>query len=333
MMKPLISIIVPIYNCEKYIRKCVRSILAQSYENIELILVNDGSIDDSLAVCYEYMESDDRVKVVDKENGGPASARNAGIRESQGAYLAFVDSDDYLDEQYIEYLYSMIKKYMADIASCGFANENEKTHKQYPIQKFKTEVFNFVSGYDTQKHIPFVCWHILFDSKIIKGENIYFDEDIFFMEDYVFNVRCFLKSNRIVVTSEILYYRTVRVDSLTNDSFSITYFEKWYTQMKALKKLKALTERYDNMKYDFLYKESLSAAKMLDYIDRYNIVDKRKIDELKGTLKQNLAINNIKNYKAKKMLQFVALSVFPLTYCRLREKRNIRIENKTPWYI
>ena len=91
MMKPLISIIVPIYNCEKYIHKCVRSILAQSYKNIELILVNDGSTDDSLAVCYEYMESDDRVKVVDKENGGPASARNAGIRESQGAYLAFVD--------------------------------------------------------------------------------------------------------------------------------------------------------------------------------------------------------------------------------------------------
>ena len=333
MMKPLISIIVPIYNCEKYIHKCVRSILAQSYKNIELILVNDGSTDDSLAVCYEYMESDDRVKVVDKENGGPASARNAGIRESQGAYLAFVDSDDYLDEQYIEYLYSMIKKHMADIASCGFADENENTHMQYPIQKFETEVFNFISDYDTQKHIPFVCWHILFDSTIIKKDNINFDEDVFFMEDYVFNVRCFLRSNRIVVTSDILYYRTVRADSLTNDTFSMPYFEKWYTQMKALKILRALVEMNDNMKYDFLYKESLSAAKMLDYIDRHNIVDKGKIVELKRTLKQNFAINNIKRFKRKKLLQFIALSIFPRTYCRLREKRNTRIENNTPWYI
>lgn len=333
MMEPLISIIVPVYNCEKYIHKCVKSILTQSYKNIELILVNDGSTDNSLVVCYEYMKSDDRVKVIDKENGGPASARNTGIRESQGEYLAFVDSDDYLDGQYIEYLYSIIKKNGADIASCGFADESEHTHMQYPIQKFETEVFNFISDYDIKKHIPFVCWHILFDSTIIKENNINFNEDIFFMEDYVFNVRCFLKSNRIVVTSNILYYRIVRDDSLTNDTFSMPYFEKWYTQMKALNILKTLVETHDNMKYDFLYKESLSAAKMLDYIDKHNIVDKGKINELKSILKRNFTINNIKRFKRKKLLQFIILSLFPQTYCRLREKRNAKIKNNTPWYI
>lgn len=115
----LISIIIPVYKTEQYLKRCVESVLAQTYQDLEIILVNDGSPDNSLKICYEYAEMDRRIKVVNKENGGVASARNAGIDLAAGEYIGFVDSDDYIEPDMFELLVGLINEYKADISICG----------------------------------------------------------------------------------------------------------------------------------------------------------------------------------------------------------------------
>ena len=121
--KPLISVIVPIYNVEEYINKSVRSIVNQTYENLEIILVDDGSSDGCPQICDKWAEQDKRIKVIHKQNGGLSDARNAGIDIMKGEYVSFVDGDDYIDERYIEVLYNNLVKYNADVSQVSFNNE------------------------------------------------------------------------------------------------------------------------------------------------------------------------------------------------------------------
>ena len=125
---PLISIIVPVYNVEEYLDKCVESIVNQTYKNIEVILVDDGSPDNCPKMCDDWAKKDKRIKVIHKKNGGLSDARNKGIDESKGEYLSFVDSDDYITDNYVELLYNIISKEHADISMA----------KQYVVYPKKT---------------------------------------------------------------------------------------------------------------------------------------------------------------------------------------------------
>ena len=126
MIQELISIIVPVYNVENYLRMCLDSIMSQTYQNFECLLINDGSPDNSADICREYVSKDSRFRYFEKENGGLSDARNYGIRQSKGSYLTFVDSDDWLDSYYIETLYDIMIKHNADVSvACygAFAEE------------------------------------------------------------------------------------------------------------------------------------------------------------------------------------------------------------------
>lgn len=116
---PVISIIVPVYNVERYLNKCVDSILAQTFTDFELLLIDDGSTDSSGTTCDQYAAKDSRVRVLHKENGGLSDARNTGIEAAKGDYIGFIDSDDYIDSDMYEYLYGLILKESADVAACG----------------------------------------------------------------------------------------------------------------------------------------------------------------------------------------------------------------------
>ena len=118
MDNELVSIVIPIYNVEKYIEKCLDSVIKQTYKNIEIILVDDGSPDNCGKICDSYANNDKRIQVIHKENGGLSDARNVGIERANGKYITFVDSDDYIELDYIEYLYTLIKKYNTKISLC-----------------------------------------------------------------------------------------------------------------------------------------------------------------------------------------------------------------------
>lgn len=119
-MEDLISVVVPIYNVENYIKKCVDSILSQTYKNLEIILVDDGSPDNCPQICDEYAQKDSRIKVIHKENGGVSSARNIGMENARGKWIAFIDADDWIEEKYFEKMLDRVKTNDADIVLCGY---------------------------------------------------------------------------------------------------------------------------------------------------------------------------------------------------------------------
>lgn len=134
----LISVIIPIYNTEPYLRHCIESVLKQTYSTFEIILVNDGSTDHCGEICDEYASDYDKIKVIHKENGGVSDARNTGLEVAKGQYITFIDSDDRVDKTYLDYLYKMLLEEHADIAVCGFIRtSNEKTKRNLEkIDKF-----------------------------------------------------------------------------------------------------------------------------------------------------------------------------------------------------
>ena len=120
MNKPLISVVVPVYNVEQYLKKCLDSIIKQKYNNLEIIIVNDGSTDNSQKICQEYVKKDKRIKLITQKNQGLSAARNTGIDNAHGKYISFVDSDDYLDLEFINELYNTIIENKSDISACDF---------------------------------------------------------------------------------------------------------------------------------------------------------------------------------------------------------------------
>ena len=140
MNQELVSIIVPIYNVENYLRQCLDSIVAQTYQNFECLLINDDSPDNSADICREYVKKDSRFRYFEKENGGVSSARNLGIERSKGKYITFIDSDDWVDSDYVETLYDELIKENADIAV--------STYKRFEMGDNCWYVHAFQRGYD-----------------------------------------------------------------------------------------------------------------------------------------------------------------------------------------
>ncbi len=146
-MEDLITVVIPIYKVEKYLQKCLDSIINQSYKNLEIILVNDGSPDNCGKICDEYAKKDTRIKVIHKENGGLSDARNIGIKNANGKYITFIDSDDYITEDYVEYLYELIKKYNVKLSICGIKTVWKETKIQ-KREKEKEELLNSKQAFE-----------------------------------------------------------------------------------------------------------------------------------------------------------------------------------------
>lgn len=158
MAKELISVIIPVYGVEKYLSKCLDSVIKQTYTNLEIILVDDGSTDSSGQICDKYSENDNRIRVIHKENGGLSDARNCGLKNAYGKYVTFVDSDDYLELDYVEYLHSLIKSgpYRMAITSIY----NDYTDTLTVVDRGNGESFE-ITG---KKAIEMMCYHNLIDT-------------------------------------------------------------------------------------------------------------------------------------------------------------------------
>ena len=148
MYEDLISVIVPVYNVENYLRECLDSIVAQTYRNIEVILVDDGSKDSSGKICDEYADKDNRIKVIHKENGGVSAARNTGLDIAKGEWISYVDSDDYIESTMIETLICLAKKNDVELAMCSFKDisECENVTQENDIRIFSKDelIYNYV---------------------------------------------------------------------------------------------------------------------------------------------------------------------------------------------
>ena len=253
----LISVIVPVYRVEKYLNECIDSILSQTYENFELILVDDGSPDNSGKICDEYAEKDKRIKVIHKENGGVSSARNLGLDNANGEYVTFIDSDDFVDKRYLKALYNSLKDSGSDVSVCRFSKYSSLGYSIYPedfpkstlIKNNSDEFFDFFSRYFSLKcHVFGSVWRCLFKKSTI-GETR-FDKNIRISEDLLFTTNVVFNSKNISFVNESLYFYRMDNSSATS-SYKKSFFE---SQAQLSHELCVLFAKIDKKGFDKILK-------------------------------------------------------------------------------
>ncbi|MDR0300032.1 MAG: glycosyltransferase [Streptococcaceae bacterium] len=253
--QPLISVIIPVYNVKKYLMECFDSIQHQTYSNIEIILIDDGSTDGSSEICDELKNSDSRVKVIHKENAGLGFARNSGLELAIGKYVCFIDSDDFVTSDYIQKLYVAIESSEATVAYCGYydyySEKNfKKNERYYDNVVFEgNEIGKVLAGMigapPEEKKIAYqsmsACFS-LYRMKIIKENNLHFySERELASEDILFNVEYLVHAKKVVCISDALYFYRHTVPSSLTHSFSINKFEVY---KKLLRKLAIMEKQY-----------------------------------------------------------------------------------------
>lgn len=218
-MKELISVIIPIYMVEKYLNKCIESVINQTYKNLEIILVNDGSKDNCKKICEEYAKMDNRIKIINKDNGGLSDARNKGLELISGEYVGFVDSDDYISENMYQKLYENIIKYNADISICDYMKVYEngeqikknKIYRRDGVKVYSREdaMYKLLEDNEITNH----AWNKLYKFELFK--DIRYPKGLKY-EDIAVMYKLIDKTKRIVYTPEVLYFYVKRAGSILN---------------------------------------------------------------------------------------------------------------------
>lgn len=221
----LISIIVPVYQVEKYLEECVNSIINQTYKIIEIILIDDGSTDASGSICDDYAKRNDKIIVVHQQNKGLSGARNVGLDLAKGKYICFVDSDDYIHEDFINILYKMIKEKNAEIAICDYTRDNFwndsniKNDGEYVLTSHKM----LSEWHGRRTRIETVVWNKLYHRDIFGGRSnckIRFPEGKIHEDVYTSHLMI-ANANRIAITNKKLYCYRKNSSSITNSKKSV----------------------------------------------------------------------------------------------------------------
>lgn len=236
----MVSVIIPVYNAEKYIKRCLDSVLAQSYRNFEVLLIDDGSTDNSGRICDEYRFRDNRIRVIHNKNCGVAATRNVGIREAQGDYIAFVDSDDYIDPDMLEIMVTRVKKFNSDIVMCNYF-----TDKGGKITKAKMNYKEVYDGADIVKnellYLYYTDYHNglyslcnkLIKKSIYSANDILFDESLKRGEDAWFVFQCLKHCKRVDYIPEAFYYYYQNQSSIMHSIYDDQY-EQWVKMRERL---------------------------------------------------------------------------------------------------
>lgn len=251
---PKVSVIVPVYNRETRLGWCINSILSQTMRNLELILVDDGSTDGSLSICENYARLDNRVRVFHQENGGVSSARNRGIAQAKGEYIQFVDSDDWIPQNFTEILLTQMEQYRADLAICDLkfvyireqgAPEVEllsSTRRKFPKVLSEKEFWERLMFMFSETSLLEGPCNQMYRSEIIQNEKITFPEDMSFGEACCFNLNFYDAARQIVFVPEIAYYPIKHTEDALSTRCITNLFDN---QMKQIRLMWKLLEKHD----------------------------------------------------------------------------------------
>ncbi len=251
-----LSVIIPVYNVESYLRECLDSVISQSLNNIEIICIDDGSTDNSLLILEEYAAKDNRIKIISKENGGQASARNLGIKEARGRYIAFVDSDDFIKHDMFEKLYSRAIRNNLDLVMCkialydnddGSINENAWYYKLGVFDGFGKEIFNHEDTLDFTCEISVTPYNKIYKKSLLWDNDILFPEGLIF-EDEKFFYDVYLRAKRISLVDEFLYYYRVNRKGSTVDISKENDYSDLIPIYKLVRESFIETGNYENYK-------------------------------------------------------------------------------------
>lgn len=258
-MNAVVSIIIPVYNSEKYLDKCIISVLNQTFTDFQLILIDDGSTDSSVMICDKYAQMDSRVNVKHIRNGGVSNARNIGIDTACGRYISFIDSDDYIEEDYIKYLYSSLIDNSAQLVLCPIRAIDDKYNRELKVKSGVT----YFDNIDKQLFLDLNEQYLLYGPtnklylrEIIEKNNLRFDTTISYGEDLIFNFTYYKYINKISITDKVSYF---------------------YVQDNA----KSLSKKYYENKFDIAKKIHFT---LLDFFKHINFIDKQSYGLLYGRL-------------------------------------------------
>lgn len=293
----LVSIIVPIYKVEEYLDKCVESLVNQTYTDLEIILVDDGSPDNSPKICDAWVEKDERIKVIHKQNGGISDARNEGMKAATGKYIAFVDSDDWVENNYIEYLYRALKESNSDISVCGvkmkWENGDEKRFtKKGNYVLDNAEAFKNII---TEKNINQVVWNKLYKYELIK--DIKFEVGKIH-EDVFWSYQAVAKASKVAIIEDQLYIYRQRQQSIMSDGLSLKSLNAIEAKSEILKFVK---QNYPDLtviaKKSMLY----NCMYLMQRLLREKIKEKAQAKELKEKLNKYYKDNKFTKTEKKQL--------------------------------
>lgn len=234
----MISVIIPIYNVEKYLSRCLDSVINQTFSNLEILLINDGSTDSSGFICDEYAKNDSRIVVIHQENKGPSHARNKGLDKAKGEYISFIDPDDFISLNFFEILLNQLNETDSDICICNFQSfSNTIQIKSSDLINTYKKVYNgstFITEFkytkDTVRYV--VLWNKLYKKCLF--ENLRMPEDVKICEDEYIWYKCMYNAKKICEIDTTLYYYYKRENSTTNRLYKEFSFKKEIAFLEAL---------------------------------------------------------------------------------------------------
>lgn len=337
-----VSVIIPVYNCEKYIGECIESLINQTLKECEFIFVNDGSSDKSKKIIEEYAKGDSRIKLINQKNSGVSVARNTGLKNAVGEYIGFVDGDDYIDIDYYENLYNTAIKNSCDIVMCDWKSEGSGFENKLNIPFERNKVLN--KRYIEDKIYPFfiesnslnsVC-NKIFSNYLIRDKNIMFPVGVELGEDGFFNIVATTYADKVYYLDSCGYYYREVEGSATRNVINSDYFnrtlieyktnykeyEKWPIKMEEIQRLKSKKLINDVISLTYYY---FIPNKSNTLIDRYSYIKKMINNEevCKAIKKYYKEITQNKGRYEKKIIDNIkkrnTFGIYALTlYSRLR---------------
>ena len=334
---PKITLIVPVYNVEKWLPQCMDSLVGQTLKDIEILCINDGSTDHSLDILESYAAKDQRIRIISQQNAGQGAARNRGIREAKGAYVGFVDSDDWLDVHFCEKMYEAALKNDAELVICQIHLYNDKTGQSFEksewadiplFERFQGKVFSFE---DTKEfyfnQITAVPWNKIYKTEFLRQNNLYFPEGIKY-EDYPYFFKMYICVKRAVLCPHKLYF--YRVNRLGSDATDIR--KNGFTFLSHFNDIEETLRthnRYPEMQYRFLQMKIMGLLYWLNKTPRrfkkefYDLIQQefRRMNltpadfaQLPGYVKNSYLHTKKFNYYYYTYLRRTALKIFSITY-------------------
>lgn len=315
MNNPLISVIIPVYNVEAHLRKCLDSIINQTYKNLEIIIINDGSTDNSPFICSEFAKMDNRIIYKSRENRGVSATRNEGIELARGEYFSFIDSDDYLEPDTYEYLIGIIKEKKVDAVNYEHYITYSNYEKQHKIAEKDYGNFDCRdSQYQLVYNVAFAC-NKLFSKKIIEG--LKFDESILRGEDSLFARLAFSKADNVWFDSRPLYHYVQSDDSAVRGSFR-------KSQLTAIK-LYDIYNKFYSEKFPELLPKCIANLNILIvslYFDMWNdkVNYRTEQRQVKKVFDKYYKIAfSCKELPLKQKMKFIIFKLSPTVFCLLHK--------------
>lgn len=271
-MNNLITIMIPAYNAEKYIGRCLESLKNQTYQDIEIVIVNDGSKDKTQSICEEYVREDSRFRLINQKNGGEGAARNTGIRESKGQFLCFVDADDYVEADFIENMYQMHMEHNADLVICGFTELKDSdiiNQTNGPVEIMNQE--DAMEKLLREDSFKGYVWNKMFSMQIVRDNQMQFDGSLAVWTDVLFVFQYMLHIKKAVFNPRPTYNYIYVENSASHLSNHLLGVEKSYSAIRAKEQMvDKIPAGYDKVKKQLAVRyvqSALAVIRNIGYAD------------------------------------------------------------------